>query len=345
MNAVKIGARVLFSAGEVERLARRGCSLTEAEKQAATRRNQDQAQRADSGECEDRPSTPAAEVDKRSAPRYRGHLVSEHTRAPKPDAAGDPSSSKRSDGVTNSEAPTGAAATDNAPQFFVHRSGAEAAFAQVPKEERGGSWCPPKTAQSQSADAKPSIEIPGDLSIPPFLRREQPKPQQPADATKPNGSLPPQHDEQAQDAGFAAPQQRVQSAAEKLSGGQAPQRDALAQDDIAASARHVQPATDELNGRQVRQQQVLAQDDYIAAPQHCVQPAVDDIAMSPARNEPAPNVGFAAPQHREQPLRIDQQAHDPSPRFDHAMALRVLQRHQAQWSRLRLHEWPPRRRC
>ena len=66
---------------------------------------------------------------------------------------------------------------------------------------------------------------------------------------------------------------------------------------------------------------MLAQDDYIAAPERCVQPAVDDIATSPARNEPAPSVGFAAPQHREQPLRIDQQAHDPSPRFDHAMAL------------------------
>ena len=37
LNAIKIGARVLFSAGEVERLARRGCSLTEAEKRAATR--------------------------------------------------------------------------------------------------------------------------------------------------------------------------------------------------------------------------------------------------------------------------------------------------------------------
>ena len=87
-------------------------------------------------------------------------------------------------------------------------------------------------AQSQSADAKPSIEVPADLSIPSFLRREQPKPQQPADATKPNGSLPPPHDEHARD------------------------------------------------------------------------------------------VGFAAPQHREQPLRIDQQAHDPSPHFDHEMALK-----------------------
>jgi hypothetical protein len=95
---------------------------------------------------------------------------------------------------------------------FVHRSDAEAAFAQVPKEERGGSWCPPKTAQSQSPDAKPSIEIPPDLSIPPFLRREQPKPQQPADATKPNESLPPQHDEPAQDVGFAGPAPPAQNA-------------------------------------------------------------------------------------------------------------------------------------
>jgi hypothetical protein len=37
LNAIKIGARVLFSAAEVERLARRGCSLTGAEKRAATR--------------------------------------------------------------------------------------------------------------------------------------------------------------------------------------------------------------------------------------------------------------------------------------------------------------------
>jgi hypothetical protein len=87
----------------------------------------------------------------------------------------------------------------------------------------------PRGTQSQSAEL--STDIPDDLSIPPFLRREQPKPKQPADATKPNESLPSQHDEQAQD------------------------------------------------------------------------------------------VGFAAPQHREQPRRIDQLAHDPSPRFDHAMAL------------------------
>jgi hypothetical protein len=80
-----------------------------------------------------------------------------------------------------------------------------------------------------SEDAR--FEIPPDASIPGFLRREQPKPQQPADATKPNESLPPQHEEHAQD------------------------------------------------------------------------------------------VAFAAPQHREQVLRIDQQSHDPSPRFDHAMAL------------------------
>jgi Helix-turn-helix domain len=37
LNPIKIGARVLFSAAEVERLALRGCSLTEAEKQAATK--------------------------------------------------------------------------------------------------------------------------------------------------------------------------------------------------------------------------------------------------------------------------------------------------------------------
>ena len=56
-----------------------------------------------------------------------------------------------------------------------------------------------------------------------------------------NESLPPQNDEPAQNDGIAAPQQCVQPAAEKLSGGQAPLRDALAQDDIAASARRVQP--------------------------------------------------------------------------------------------------------
>jgi hypothetical protein len=43
--------------------------------------------------------------------------------------------------------------------------------------------------------------------------------------------------------------------------------------------------------------------------------------LTPPHDEHARDVGFAAPQHREQPLRIDQQAHDPSPRFDHAMAL------------------------
>ena len=65
LNAIKIGARVLFSATEVERLARRGCSLTAGEKRAATRRSQDQAQRANSSKSEDHPSTPAAEADKR----------------------------------------------------------------------------------------------------------------------------------------------------------------------------------------------------------------------------------------------------------------------------------------
>jgi hypothetical protein len=36
LNPIKIGARVLFNPVEVEHLARRGCSLTEAEKRAAT---------------------------------------------------------------------------------------------------------------------------------------------------------------------------------------------------------------------------------------------------------------------------------------------------------------------
>ena len=63
LNAIKIGARVLFSATEVERLARRGCSLTEAEKRAATRRSEDPAQRTNTGKWEDLPNTPAAEVD------------------------------------------------------------------------------------------------------------------------------------------------------------------------------------------------------------------------------------------------------------------------------------------
>ena len=76
--------------------------------------------------------------------------MGEHTRALKPEAAGDASSSKRSDGVTNSEPPTAAAATDNVPQSFVHRSDAEAAFAQVPKEERGGSRCPTQDGRSLS---------------------------------------------------------------------------------------------------------------------------------------------------------------------------------------------------
>jgi hypothetical protein len=65
LNAIKIGARVLFSAVEVERLARRGCSLTAGEKRAATKRSQD----ANSGKWEDPPSTPATEADKRKRAR------------------------------------------------------------------------------------------------------------------------------------------------------------------------------------------------------------------------------------------------------------------------------------
>jgi hypothetical protein len=40
LKPIKIGARVLFSLAEVQYLARRGCSLTEAEKQAARKRKQ-----------------------------------------------------------------------------------------------------------------------------------------------------------------------------------------------------------------------------------------------------------------------------------------------------------------
>jgi hypothetical protein len=156
------------------------------------------------------------------------------------------------------------------------------ALAQIPKEEAQNSYYPPNKLQAHPVEAKPPTEIPDDLSIPKSLRREQPKPQPPTGATKPNGSLPPQHDEQAQDLGFAARQQYVPSATEKLIGRQAPQRDAPAQDDIAASAQRVQPTANELNGRQVPQQQV-----HMAAPQQCVQPAPNELnggQTPPAQN-------------------------------------------------------------
>jgi Helix-turn-helix domain len=40
LNPIRIGARVLFNLAEVERIARRGCSLTESEKKAAAKRTQ-----------------------------------------------------------------------------------------------------------------------------------------------------------------------------------------------------------------------------------------------------------------------------------------------------------------
>jgi hypothetical protein len=40
LKPINIGARVLFSPAEVQHLARRGCSLTVAEKQAARKRKQ-----------------------------------------------------------------------------------------------------------------------------------------------------------------------------------------------------------------------------------------------------------------------------------------------------------------
>jgi hypothetical protein len=65
LSPIKIGARVLFNATEVERLARRGCSLTEADKRAATRPPPVSAGRGDPGRREDRPSTPAGEIHKK----------------------------------------------------------------------------------------------------------------------------------------------------------------------------------------------------------------------------------------------------------------------------------------
>lgn len=43
LNPIRIGARVLFSPVEVENLARRGCSLTDEEKKAASVRNATEA--------------------------------------------------------------------------------------------------------------------------------------------------------------------------------------------------------------------------------------------------------------------------------------------------------------
>jgi hypothetical protein len=80
----------------------------------------------------------------------------------------------------------------------VHRSDGEEAFPQTPK------------AEAQPAKAKQSTEIPEDLSIPQFLRREQNSQPPSVGATKPNGSRPPQNDEPAENADIAAPQQSMQ---------------------------------------------------------------------------------------------------------------------------------------
>jgi hypothetical protein len=44
LKPINIGARVLFNPAEVQHLARHGCSLTEAEKQAAAKRKQKASQ-------------------------------------------------------------------------------------------------------------------------------------------------------------------------------------------------------------------------------------------------------------------------------------------------------------
>jgi hypothetical protein len=43
LNPVRIGSRVLFTAAEIESVAAHGAALTEAEKEAATRRNREAA--------------------------------------------------------------------------------------------------------------------------------------------------------------------------------------------------------------------------------------------------------------------------------------------------------------
>ena len=179
----------------------------------------------------------------------------------------------------------------------------------------------PKTAQSQPVKAKPSAEIPDNLSIPQFLRREH-KLQPPAYATKPNGSVPAQQDEQAKDVGFAASQRFAGSAAEELSGRQPRQDHEPAQEDVAASAQHVDPAGDYLNEGQVPQQQLLAQDDHVAAPPAQYALGEDEIVTPTTHNKPAPDAGVVGRRQGAQSVQIQPQAHDLSPRFDHEMALK-----------------------
>jgi hypothetical protein len=49
LNPINIGARVLFNPAEVEHIARHGCSLTEADKRAATMPRPVSAERGDPG--------------------------------------------------------------------------------------------------------------------------------------------------------------------------------------------------------------------------------------------------------------------------------------------------------
>jgi hypothetical protein len=50
LNAIRIGSRVLFPAGEIERIAARGASLTEAEKEAAAKRDREVVKGCAAGE-------------------------------------------------------------------------------------------------------------------------------------------------------------------------------------------------------------------------------------------------------------------------------------------------------
>lgn len=89
----------------------------------------------------------------------------------------------------------------------------EATSAQAPK------------AEALPAEAKPSTEIPEDLSIPQFLRREKNSQPLSVGATKPNRSRP-QKDEPAQDDRFASPQQCMQPTANEVHGSPATLADA-----------------------------------------------------------------------------------------------------------------------
>jgi hypothetical protein len=74
LNPINIGARVLFNPAEVEHIARHGCSLTEADKRAATRPRPVSDERGDPGKREDRPSPLSDEADKHTRKLDTGNI-------------------------------------------------------------------------------------------------------------------------------------------------------------------------------------------------------------------------------------------------------------------------------